>query len=83
MPHVPKGEVMTAHLLVGSSPLGMIPRVMDEIAGTRVLDVGCGCGVYGYLLRNKWQDTPSGHVQFRDFAISLPSSPGSTPSSGR
>jgi hypothetical protein len=24
--------------------------------------------VYGYLLRNKWQDTQSGHVQFRSFA---------------
>jgi ubiquinone/menaquinone biosynthesis C-methylase UbiE len=41
--------------------------VFKEIRGTRVLDVGCGAGVYGYLLRNKWQDTPSGCGQFRDF----------------
>jgi ubiquinone/menaquinone biosynthesis C-methylase UbiE len=55
-------------LLVGSSPLAMIVRVMNEVQGTRILDVGCGCGVYGYLLRNKWQDTPPGQVQFRTFA---------------
>lgn len=59
---------MSRHLLVGSSPLRMIPRIMNEIRGTSVLDVGCGCGVYGFLLRNKWQDTPPGRRQFEDFA---------------
>lgn len=59
---------MTAHLLVGTSPLTIIPRVMNEIAGSRIIDVGCGAGIYGYLLRNKWQDTPSGAIQFLDFA---------------
>jgi ubiquinone/menaquinone biosynthesis C-methylase UbiE len=59
---------MRGHLLVGSSPLEIVPRVLSEIRGNRVLDVGCGCGVYGYLLRNKWQDTYPGRVQFEDFA---------------
>jgi ubiquinone/menaquinone biosynthesis C-methylase UbiE len=59
---------MRGHLLVGSSPLGIIPRIMNEIRGNKILDVGCGCGVYGYLLRNKWQDTPSGMMQFQNFA---------------
>jgi ubiquinone/menaquinone biosynthesis C-methylase UbiE len=52
---------------VGTSPLDFIPRIMNEIQGRRILDVGCGAGVYGYLLRNKWQDTPPGSIQFRDF----------------
>lgn len=59
---------MRGHLLVGSSPLRIVPRVLQEVRGTRVLDVGCGAGVYGYLLRNKWQDTYPGRAQFEDFA---------------
>jgi SAM-dependent methyltransferase len=52
-------------LLVGQSPLGMIPRILDEIEGTRILDVGCGVGVYGFMLRHRWQDTPIGWKQVR------------------
>jgi ubiquinone/menaquinone biosynthesis C-methylase UbiE len=59
---------MRGHLLVGSSPLRIVPRVLMEVRGRRVLDVGCGAGVYGYLLRNKWQDTWPGQRQFDDFA---------------
>lgn len=59
---------MRGSLLVGSSPLGFIPHILREIRGKRILDVGCGCGVYGYLLRNKWQDTPPGYDQFKDFS---------------
>lgn len=55
------------HLLVGTSPLNLAPYIMSEIRGRRVLDVGCGAGVYGYLLRNKWQDTFPGSRQFMDF----------------
>lgn len=62
-----RGQVLRGPLLVGTSPLGFIPRIMNEIQGRRILDVGCGAGVYGYLLRNKWQDTPPGSIQFRDF----------------
>lgn len=60
-------KTVKGHLCVGSSPLAAIPQIMAEIRGTRVLDVGCGCGVYGYLLRNKWQDTPPGAGQFQNF----------------
>ena len=62
-----RANEVRGHLLVGTSPLGFIPRIMNEIQGRRILDVGCGAGVYGYLLRNKWQDTPPGNIQFRDF----------------
>ncbi len=62
-----RGQELRGPLLVGTSPLGFIPRIMNEIQGRRILDVGCGAGVYGYLLRNKWQDTPPGSIQFRDF----------------
>jgi len=56
---------MKNSLLVGQSPLGMIPRILDEIEGRRILDVGCGVGVYGFMLRHRWQDTPIGHRQVR------------------
>lgn len=58
---------MKNSLLVGQSPLGMIPRILDEIEGTRILDVGCGVGVYGFMLRHRWQDTPVGFRQVRSF----------------
>jgi ubiquinone/menaquinone biosynthesis C-methylase UbiE len=58
---------MKNSLLVGQSPLGMIPRILDEIEGRRILDVGCGVGVYGFMLRHRWQDTPVGHRQVREY----------------
>jgi SAM-dependent methyltransferase len=64
----PERSGLVGKLLVGSSPLNIVPQVLWEVRGRRVLDVGCGCGVYGYLLRNKWQETQSGNVQFRSFA---------------
>jgi SAM-dependent methyltransferase len=54
-------------LLVGTSPLSLVPYILAEIRGHKVLDVGCGAGIYGYLLRNKWQDCYPGRNQFRDF----------------
>ncbi|MDI1433177.1 methyltransferase domain-containing protein [Polyangium sorediatum] len=58
---------MKTSLLVGQSPLDMIPRVLDEIVGSRILDVGCGVGVYGFMLRHRWQDTPIGFRQVREY----------------
>jgi SAM-dependent methyltransferase len=51
----------------------MIPRVLNEVRGRKILDVGCGCGVYGYILRNKWQDAYPGRDQFRDLLNRDPS----------
>lgn len=59
---------MKGKLIVGTSPLTKISEVLDEIRGERILDVGCGAGIYGYLLRNKWQDTYPGRLQFNDFS---------------
>jgi len=54
-------------LLVGTSPLSLIPFILSEIRGRRILDIGCGAGIYGYLIRNKWQDCYPGRIQFEDF----------------
>lgn len=59
---------MKGKLLVGTSPLDKVIEVLSELRGQRILDVGCGAGIYGYLMRNKWQDTYPGRSQFADFA---------------
>lgn len=58
---------MKGKLLVGTSPISKISYVLDEIRGDRILDVGCGAGIYGYVIRNKWQDTYSGKIQYDMF----------------
>lgn len=58
---------MKGKLLVGTSPISKISFVLNEIRGDRILDIGCGAGIYGYIIRNKWQDTSPGSVQFQKF----------------
>jgi ubiquinone/menaquinone biosynthesis C-methylase UbiE len=54
-------------LCVGTSPPRLLPLILPEIIGRSVLDVGCGAGILGYLIRNSWQNTEEGSVQFADF----------------
>lgn len=59
---------MKGHILVGTSPLQKIPEVLWEIRGRRILDVGCGAGIYGYLIRNNWHSTWAGRDQLKKIA---------------
>jgi ubiquinone/menaquinone biosynthesis C-methylase UbiE len=42
-----------------TSPPAFAQPVMAKIRGESVADVGCGAGVYGYLLRTSWHFTGS------------------------
>jgi SAM-dependent methyltransferase len=63
---------MRGHILIGTSPLQKIPEVVWEVRGKRILDVGCGAGIYGYLLRNSWHNTWVGQDQMRKISARDP-----------
>lgn len=46
-----------------SSSLELIPVVLPLISGSTVLDVACGRGKWGYLLRVQWWCTKDGKVE--------------------
>lgn len=46
-----------------SSPLSYDPLVLPLIDGYTILDVGCGRGKWGYLLRVEWCDTQKGNYE--------------------
>jgi ubiquinone/menaquinone biosynthesis C-methylase UbiE len=45
-----------------SSNLEIVPIVIKQIEGTAVLDVGCGGGKYGFLMKTNWWETKSGSL---------------------
>jgi len=40
-----------------ASPVSLIPHILPLVEGLSVLDVGCGGGLYGFLLRDLWSQT--------------------------
>lgn len=46
-----------------SSALELIPLVLPMLSGYTVLDVGCGRGKWGYLIRVQWWCTKDGKVE--------------------
>jgi len=46
-----------------SSALELIPLVLPMLTGYTVLDVGCGRGKWGYLIRVQWWCTKDGKVE--------------------
>jgi SAM-dependent methyltransferase len=45
-----------------ASPVSLIPYIFPQIEGSTILDVGCGEGIYGFLLQNLWYQTRAAEI---------------------
>lgn len=56
---------------MSTSPLELDPLVIDEVRGTTILDVGCGYGKWGFLVKKYFWSTTDGKPEIEPFVVGL------------